>query len=312
MIGRRLRPAAVALSLALLAGGAVGLGSADAADAAAAAVAQDGLEVGYAGGLLTVRAADVPLSRILAAIARAADFRLVVEGGLDRPVTRSLAKVSLDRGLERLLDGISYMRTYDSLGGRSVLAELRVIGAASGARAPVSTVVVRKPPRFEPTPAMAARLDASEAERLDRVRHLRGKTGSDVTQELSLYLRRDESAVVRRIAAGGLARQGGLEARDALTAALDDSDARVRRQAIISLAQRWGPEASGALAGTLANDPDAEARALAARMLGRTGGAEAGGALEAALQDLDPKVRQLARQSLARLEARSAENILDQ
>lgn len=308
MIGRRLRPVAFALSLAILAGGTTGIRSAE----AAAAAAQDSLEIGYAGGLLTVRAADVPLSRVLSEIAEAAGFRLVLEGDLDRPVTRRLAKVSLDRGLERLLDGISYMRTYDSLGGRSVLAELRVIGAASGARAPVSAVMVRKPPRFEPTPEMAARLDASEAERLDRVRRLRGKSGSDVTQELALYLRQDESAVVRRIAASGLARQGGLEARDALTAALADSDTRVRRQALISLAQHWGPEASGALAGTLASDSDAEARALAARMLGRTGGAGAVGALEAALQDLDPKVRQLARQSLARLEARSAENTLDQ
>ena len=308
MIGRRLRPVAFALSLAILAGGTTGIRSAE----AAAAVAQDSLEIGYAGGLLTVRAADVPLSRVLSEIAEAAGFRLVLEGDLDRPVTRRLAKVSLDRGLERLLDGISYMRTYDSLGGRSVLAELRVIGAASGARAPVSAVMVRKPPRFEPTPEMAARLDASEAERLDRVRRLRGKSGSDVTQELAFYLRQDESAVVRRIAASGLARQGGLEARDALTAALADSDTRVRRQALISLAQHWGPEASGALAGTLASDSDAEARALAARMLGRTGGAGAVGALEAALQDLDPKVRQLARQSLARLEARSAENTLDQ
>lgn len=308
MIGRRLRPVAFALSLAILTGGTTGIRSAE----AAAAVAQDGLEVDYAGGLLTVRAADVPLSRVLSEIAEAAGFRLVLEGDLDRPVTRRLAKVSLDRGLERLLDGISYMRTYDSLGGRSVLAELRVIGAASGARAPVSAVMVRKPPRFEPTPEMAARLDASEAERLDRVRRLRGKSGSDVTQELALYLRQDESAVVRRIAASGLARQGGLEARDALTAALADSDTRVRRQALISLAQHWGPEASGALAGTLASDSDAETRALAARMLGRTGGAGAVGGLEAALQDLDPKVRQLARQSLARLEARSAENTLDQ
>lgn len=270
-----------------------------------AATPEGPLEVDYANGALSLRAEDVPLARVLSAVAEEADFRLLVEGDLTRPITRSLARVPLDRGLERLLDGVSYLRIYESFGGRPVLAELRVLASPVGeGRAPMSAVVLRQAPRTAPTPDQTARLEAAEEERLQRVRRLQAERGSDVAQELSLYLQRDPSATVRRIAAAGLARQGGIEARAALTAALEDADSQVRRQALLALAQRWGPEASPALAGTLANDPDAEARAMAARMLGQTGGAEAEGALEAALQDLDPNVRQLARQSLARLEVR--------
>lgn len=280
---------------------------------AAAADTREPFEVEVAGGALTLRAEAAPLSNLLSAIAEKANFRLVVEGDLEQPVTRNLAGVPLDRGLERLLDGVSYLRIYDSVGGRPVLTELRVLGPGpANDRAPVSAVVLRRPSRTTPTPDLAARLSAAEDERLNRVRHLRTESGSDVAQELALYLEQDKSPTVRRIAAAGLARQGGLEARDALTAALEDSDALVRRQALLSLAQRWGPEASGALAGALASDPDAEARALAARMLGRTGGAEAGTALEAALQDLDPKVRQVARQSLAQLDVSGSESTFGQ
>lgn len=293
------RAGALALALALAAGAAAVVRP----ERAAAAVAGDSFAVDYAGGQLSVQAEATPLRRLLAAIAEAARFRLVLADDLDRPITRSFAGVTLDRGLERLLEGVSYLRTYESRDGQAVLAELRVLGpAAADAPAAVSTVVLRQAPQTQPAADVTAGLDLAETERLKRVRHLRTQSGSDVAQELALYLERDESATVRRIAAAALARQGGLEARNALTTALDDPDAQVRRAALLSLARQWGPEASRALSQALTNDPDAEARGLAARMLGRTGGTEAETALEAALQDIDPKVRQLARQALANLE----------
>jgi len=303
------RASGVVLALTILAS----LATAARSERAAAAVAGDTLEIRYVGGALTLRVDGVPLSSLLAAIAETANFRLVVAGNLERPVSRGLAGVPLDRGLERLLDGLSYLRTYDSVGGQSVLVELRVLGPAPmNGEASTFVTVQRQMTRAELTPAMTARLSAAEDERLKRVRHLRTESGSDVAQELALYLTQDESPAVRRVAAAALAGGGNLEARDALTAALEDSDAQVRRQAVLSLAQTWGPEASRALARALATDPDADARALAARMLGRTGGAEAGTALEAALQDLDPKVRQLARQSLAQLEVGDNKKAFDQ
>jgi beta-lactamase regulating signal transducer with metallopeptidase domain/HEAT repeat protein len=124
-----------------------------------------------------------------------------------------------------------------------------------------------------------------------------GKDGDERPALLAKVLATDKDAILRRIAAWGLAEYAHTQvAADALVTALrNDSDASVREMAAWALAEANGSSAaSDALSTALRGDANAQVRVISAWALGSVGDRSAIGALTAALSDASPEVRKRA------------------
>ncbi|MEA2705836.1 MAG: hypothetical protein QOH22_624 [Gemmatimonadaceae bacterium] len=114
---------------------------------------------------------------------------------------------------------------------------------------------------------------------------------------LAKVLSTDKDAILRRIAAWGLAEYAHTQiAADALANALrHDSDARVREMAAWSLADaNKSSAASDALSAALGGDANVQVRVISAWALGSVGDRSAVDALSKALSDASPEVRKRA------------------
>jgi len=124
-----------------------------------------------------------------------------------------------------------------------------------------------------------------------------GKDSDERPALLAKVLTTDKDAILRRIAAWGLAEYAHTQvAADALVNALrHDSDASVREMAAWALADASrSSAASDALTAALRGDANVQVRVISAWALGSVGDRSAIGALTAALSDASPEVRKRA------------------
>jgi HEAT repeat protein len=173
----------------------------------------------------------------------------------------------------------------------------------------VNTLTVNAQPSPQvdarPDPRPAAGADASEvAARIGLMKVLKqgaAKTAGTDSDErpalLAKVLATDKDAILRRIAAWGLAEYANTQvAADALVNALrHDSDASVREMAAWALADaNKSSAATDALSGALRGDANVPVRVISAWALGSVGDRSAIGPLTAALSDASPEVRKRA------------------
>ena len=97
-----------------------------------------------------------------------------------------------------------------------------------------------------------------------------------------------------------MAKIGGAEAVEALTATLRDQDPAVRLQTVLALQRIDDVSVVGVLAEVLGEDEDPEVRRVTVRTLARIGGAEANWALSDAMTDPDLRVREAAESAIRR------------
>jgi HEAT repeat protein len=209
-------------------------------------------------------------------------------------------------GVVRLLQNTNWIMTYTpGEAGERTLTEVRGLGASVDAPAPVpeigwsqvketasETRILKK--------AVAADLEADRDTRLRAVRDLARQPDAAATKDLALFLSHDEDPLVRRIAAIGLGKLSGGQARVALTTALADEDTSVRRRAIQGLGRIGGNKAAQALGEALLEDRDPHVRRFAAVTLGKIPAEVALELLHAAAWDPDMTVRQAVAALLAR------------
>jgi beta-lactamase regulating signal transducer with metallopeptidase domain len=136
-----------------------------------------------------------------------------------------------------------------------------------------------------------------------------GKDSDERPALLAKVLSTDKDAILRRIAAWGLAEYAHTQVGvDALVNALrHDSDASVREMAAWALADaNRSSAASDALSAALRGDANVQVRVISAWALGSAGDRSAIGALTAALSDASPEVRRRALWAIGDLGARQA------
>ena len=253
-------------------------------------------------GVLTLRAEDVPLSDVLAAIAERAGFELSVRGKADTPITADLTSVPLAQGLQQLLEGASAVFLYDQplgdparnlVGVRVHLFEAAAL-QQEVASAPAPDAVAAGPEGSgnEEEPAISIYDPLEDRLAFARTQARLGRTSSP--EEVTTLLLEDEHANVRGLAAAALGRRGGAEAGEALVEALSDSDWRVRRRAARALGQAWGYQAVEPLAELLSEESSRSVRRIAIYTLSRIEGDAAREALAALQDDPDPNVRGIA------------------
>jgi HEAT repeats len=273
---------------------------------APAADDQGGIKVVVAGGMLTLRAQEVPLADVLAAIGERAGFEVSVRGTADMSVSMVLAEIPLEEGLRQLLRGGSFAFFYDRPRAEPAaeLVELRVYAFEEGAAQPHPDRAAA-PASEQPATLSAPMLHDDEAapvispldpleDRLEFAR-IEARAGKPRSREnLITLVLEDEHADVRGLAASALGRLGGPEAGGVLAEALSDRDWRVRGRAAWALGAAWGDQAVAPLTGLLIEERARSVRRVAAYTLSRIQGDAARDALEPLREDRDPAVRRIA------------------
>lgn len=278
------------------------------------------IEVVVAGGLLSLDARDAPLSDIVRAIGKQAEFATVIKGDFSARVTRAFTRVPLESGLKRLVgDGVVLMQIYaptSAMDETPRLVEVRLHGTFELDSGPNEHAL---PDRAEPVVAahgpaeeqlweralgtdqeqLTPPLEGYEANaRVDYILGMAGLTDPLTVDILSEILAADHSARVRRHAARALAEIGGDKAGSALESALGDRDAAVRSEILRGLVAVEAKDSGLFLGQALFGDPDAAVRRTAVQSLATQQSEPARAFLEAARADADPAVRAMAETAL--------------
>ena len=265
-------------------------------------------------GRITAKLDEVPLPKVLEAIARASGARIELHGAIDETVSADIDSLDLEEGLKRFLRGRNAVFYYKSKGiepgdapGWS-LSEVRIFGLNGesmdlvtsfdfGAEAATNLAKERetKPAtetKRDPVIDGLAKqlLESSDGEaRRNAARELGQADDPDVIEPLREALLKDADDSVRIAAASALAKtwDEGAVAPLALSALHDNSE-EVREAAVRALGTTWSEDAVPALLTVLSSDADAMVREQAARALAQTAGPEAVDALIQALNH-DPR-----------------------
>jgi len=186
------------------------------------------------GELLTVRAKDIPIRRILEGLARELRFELIVVGALDGRRSVEVEARPWEPVLKKVLAPASWAFVYKSVGGQSRLAKVFVFpakeqqGSATLARAisDLPTGLVRPFPQRQRM-GEAASPPPREA----------GVGGA-----LSELFASDDDEM-RAVAIVGLTALGGEQAAGALHQALQDKEPWIRQTAVEALEELGGAQA---------------------------------------------------------------------
>lgn len=127
------------------------------------------LEVGLENGRLSVHVVDVPVAAVVAEIGRLSGASVTGLDGEDLAVTASFIDLSLNEGLERLLQGRSYFLGYAN--GSGELRRIEVLGGRTPETRRASAPVVVAPEAATP--------DAGDADLAEAVHVLTGALHSD-------------------------------------------------------------------------------------------------------------------------------------
>jgi len=265
-------------------------------------------------GHITATLDEVPLPKVLEAIARASGARIVLHGAIDETVSADIESLSIEEGLKRFLRGRNAVFYYKSksiepgdASGWS-LSEVQIFGlngesmdlvtsfdfgaeAVTNLAKACETRPAIETPRDPVIDGLAKQLlESSDGEaRRNAVRELGQLDDPDVIRPLSEALLKDADDSVRIAAASALAKtwDEGAVAPLALSALQDDSE-EVREAAVRALGTTWSEDAIPTLLMVLSSDGDAMVREQAARALAQTAGPEAVDALIQALNH-DPR-----------------------
>jgi hypothetical protein len=232
-------------------------------------------DIYLAGDLLTVRAKDVPLQKILKEIADLTGIKVVYNGPADALVSAHFSDVSLYSGLKRLLRGFSYVLVSAKNSDSSVeprIAQITVFsqnrGNSQHSQDPQRRSRVN--PGGLPDPSLESlvtRLKNSNPEiRQQTVDQLGDLMDDRAIAPLSEVLAKDPDASIRASAAEALGDIGEEAARGVLEEALRDPHVLVRRSAVEALGEMGGSDSIYALQEAL-NDQDKAVRNLAAEAL---------------------------------------------
>jgi hypothetical protein len=265
-------------------------------------------------GRITAKLDEVPLPKVLEAIARASGARIELHGAIDETVSADIESLSIEEGLKRVLRGrnaVFYYKSKSIKPGNAFgwsLSEVQIFGlngesmdlVASfdfGAEAVTNLAKGRETrpaietPRDPVIDGLAKQLlESSDGEaRRNAARELGQVDDPDVIEPLSEALLKDADDSVRIAAASALAEtwDEGAVAPLALSALHDDSE-EVREAAVRALGTTWSEDAVPTLLMVLSSDGDAMVREQAARALAQTAGSEAVDALIQALNH-DPR-----------------------
>ena len=265
-------------------------------------------------GRITAKLNEVPLPKILEAVARASGARIVLHGAIDETVSADIEDLDIEEGLKRLLRGRNAVFYYKSkiiepedVSGWA-LSEVQIFGFSGesmdlvtsfdfGAEAVTNFAKGReaKPaievPRDPVIDGLAKQLlESNDGEaRRNAARELGQVDDPEVIEPLSEALLNDADDSVRSAAASALAKTWDEGAVGPLAlSALHDESEEVREASVRALGATWSEDAVPTLLMVLSSDADAMVREQAARALAQTAGTEAIDALIQALNH-DPR-----------------------
>jgi len=265
-------------------------------------------------GRIIAKLEEVPLAKVLEAIARESGARIVLHGAIDEAVSADIEGLYIEEGLRRILRGRNAVFYYKSKstepGDASIwsVSEVQIFGLNGesmdlvtsfdfGAEAVTNLAKGRETrpaietPRDPVIDGLAKQLlESSDGEaRRDAAQELGQTDDPDAIEPLSEALLKDADDSVRIEAASALAKtwDEGAVAPLALSALHDNSE-EVREAAVRALGTTWSEDAVPTLLTVLSSDADAMVREQAARALAQTAGPEAVDALIQALNH-DPR-----------------------
>lgn len=294
----------VSLVLVLSLGPAAPLGASGMRPAERAAPGSPALRM--SGGRLTARIVDVPLDRVIDALAGLTGARIDVDVAAGERVTVEFRDLPVEESLHRLLRGRQLIFVYEQ--SPRDLVRLVAVRAYDGGESPKH--IPRELREDEAVPATRVRagavdlspdrdalalalLTSEDHDRRRRAAETLGRVAGDgVTAALSRGLE-DADPDVRESAARALGRTWDESAIEPLASALrDDGDPGVRETAARALGSLWSEGAVEVLARALLSDPLRAVREAAARALGDIGGTDGVWALVAAVRDSRGSVRE--------------------
>lgn len=175
------------------------------------------------GGLLTLKATEVPHRRILEALARHLGFELIVSGPLEERRSLELRRMPWEEALRKAIAPASWAFVYEPASKRSL--PVRVFIFPSQVRQ-ASPVLASPPPVVVPRPAgVLARIPVEK--RSSVTRDEEEWVGAMLERLLSA-----EDADTRMIALLGLAAVGGEQAMELLRQTLNDDEASIREMMV--------------------------------------------------------------------------------
>jgi hypothetical protein len=259
------------------------------------------LDIRVRDGLVTVRAADVPLGEVLSTLGKAAGVKLFLRGSFESPLRTSFEDAPLNEAIRRLTEShsVAVVHHVDENGDEGGVVSVWVFEkessevrpAPAGARGDVPTA----PRRREEREALDYPASVSAVEVLDRLHRLDGETALHL---LGRIVREDPDPYFREQAISALAETGDDGAVSLMAAALADEDAGVRRHAVDSLARVGGTPAVQFAGQALHGDPDARVRLAAVEVLAGIEGEAARAMLAVGTKDADRQVSRAAHNAL--------------
>ena len=250
--------------------------------------------VAYEGGLISLRADDVPLDFVIQEIAARAELRFVQHIALDRHISVAFESVPLPEVLAELLQEDSY-QLYASVDAREAPAD--------GEPIPGALWIFARGSAFAPA-ALAyleiALLEGGSAEQREAIRELRRLGTPEAVQVLSQALG-DPDASIRGLAMEALTRIGGDDALAAIASVTADDNPLARGRAAEAIAMAGGNSARAYLDMAL-HDPDPRVRAAAIDSFVELNDERTRAMIRDALHDPNPNVRERAVDVLENLE----------
>jgi hypothetical protein len=273
-----------------------GLGGAVASTDAAART----LVLSVEGDRVSATIAQAPLREVLAELARQVPLRLSITGPVAKErVSVSFTNLPLAEGIERILEGRSYVLIYASPQAAS--------GVVGGARIVEIIVLPHEGLPANATPAVPFTTEPAQApvEAVSPPRPAGGEppVQEDLPLEWLRHQTREASNPADRVAAlEALTERGeSQEVLPTLTAALADPDATVRAAALALIKDTGEAIPLTPVTQVASADPSPELRMQALALLAKRAKAEAADPLMRALEDPDPQVRERARALLEKL-----------
>lgn len=220
---------------------------------AAAAADPPGLSIRIEGGLLTLKATEVPHRLILETLAERLGFRLVVAGALSERRSLTILRTPWEEALKGALLPANWAFVYESAAGRPRLVKV-FVSPASPAPHPAAPARVSSLPGI--SLSQQEELWAAVADVL-AIDIEKARPGEVMAALAELLVADDEE--VRAVALMGLSSLGGEQAVRALTRGLLDEEPWLREMTVAALAELGGQQAIAGLQQAL-QDPDAKVR----------------------------------------------------
>lgn len=230
--------------------------------------ADEEVVVQHADGLVTLRARNAPLRRIVGELGTRLGFSVVVSVPLDQPVTISLPARTVEEMLGTLLGRMSYAILYRDRGRAASrrISEVRIYGG--------------KPPQFGATESglpgvRKAPLPLPKSRKEIRALANRG-TPSALAQLAEIYIR-DANVAFRVEALRALSRYRKPLAFEIFQKALSDPSPWVRRQALQSLSRMDDARSREIIRSAVKTEKDESLRRMAEKILEKLEKAERNG-----------------------------------